>query len=171
MFYQMPCGHKVHDDVRERRALSRSGRYSTPMNKSALLTERSYTLEAVAVDYISWLDLVREKHLALRALKLGDPKPWFDYLRERECQFVDPMEDRPMIRSVQFGPAKKNREGLKNRIARFAALDRQRGSIEAGELPHWWLLIQDIALEQDGKIHFLTVWEGRCLTDEDVTGA
>ena len=42
------------------------------------MSERSYTLEAVAIDYIPWLDLIKEKHRALRALKYGDPKPWFD---------------------------------------------------------------------------------------------
>jgi Phage terminase large subunit (GpA) len=170
IFYQMPCGYKVHDDIRERRALSRSGQYSEPTNKGAPLTERSYHLEAVSVDFVSWLELIQEKHLALRALKFGDAIPWLKYLRERESQFVDPMEDRPMIRSVQFSETKKNRAGLPNRIARFAAVDRQRGSLNAGELPHWWLLIQDIGIEPDGRVHFLVVWEGRCLTDSDTTG-
>jgi len=103
-------------------------------------------------------------------MQVGESKLLFDKLRERECQIVDPIEERPMIRTVKFSEEKKNREGLKNRIARFAAVDRQHGSIDRGELPHWWLLIQDIAIEADGKIHILTVWEGKCLTDEDATG-
>jgi len=171
--YQMPCGLQVHDDVRERRALSLSGRYSEPHNKGALATERSYTLEVVSVDYIPWINLIRTKHLALRSLKYGDPNPWFGYLREQECCFADPSEDRPMLRIIQRSESHKNREGLPGRIARFAAVDRQRGSLEHGELPHWWLLIQDVALERDEKgeerIHFLVVWEGKCLTDEDVS--
>lgn len=182
IYFQMPCGYKVRDSVSERRALSLSGRYSGPTNKAAVLTERSYVLEAVSVDYISWLELIKEKHLALRALKLGDPKPWFDYLRERESQFVDPMEDRPMIRTVQFSAARKNRGGLPNRVARFGSVDRQRGSLDKGELPHWWALIQDIAIgckcdrclarepKDFPKVHILTVFEGKCLTDEDVSG-
>jgi Phage terminase large subunit (GpA) len=182
IFYQMPCGYKVHDDTRERRALSRSGRYSEPTNKGAPLTERSYHLEAISVDFVSWLELIQEKHLALRALKFGDAIPWLKYLRERESQFVDPMEDRPMIRSVQFSETKKNRAGLSNRIARFAAVDRQRGSLEGGIMPHWWMLLEDIALncrcdgclnrepKGEAKTHILVVWEGKCLVDEDVTG-
>lgn len=106
-------------------------------------------------------------------MKLGDPKPFFDYLRERECVFVDPSEDRPMIQTIRRSEQVKSRAGLPNREFRFAALDRQKGSLEHGELPHWWLLIQDVAIELvDGaeKVHFLTVWEGKCLTDTDATG-
>src|SRR5204863_1720207 len=149
--YQMPCGFVVRDGVKERRALSLSGRYSSGDNPGAPRGEESYTLEAVSVDYIPWLELVRTKHLALRSMKRGDPKPFFDYLREQECRFVDPGEDRPTLRSVQISQQPKNREGLPHRQARFASVDRQRGSIEHGELPHWWLFIQDVAIEKDEK--------------------
>jgi hypothetical protein len=104
--FQMPCGAVIHDDPSERRALSLSGRYGEPQNPGAHLSERSATLEAVAVDYISWLGLVQEKHKALMALRYGDPKPWNDYLRERECQFWDP-EDRPLVGKVIVNPALK----------------------------------------------------------------
>jgi hypothetical protein len=171
--FQMPCGHTIRDNVAERRALSLSGRYGRPRNPGAPLTDRSYTMEAVSIDYIPWIDLIQKKHSALRAMKLGDPKPFFDYLRERECVFVDPTEDRPLIRSVQRSEQPKNRDGLANRDFRFAALDYQKGSLEHGELPHWWLLIQDVAVELVGNeeiVTFLTVWEGKCLSDEDASG-
>jgi len=166
--FQMPCGHVVFDNPSERRALSLSGRYSRPHNQGAPATDRSYTMEAVAIDYIPWLGLIRQKHMALRALKLGDPRPWWVYLRERECVFADPSSDRPMVQNVQRIEQVKSRDGIKNRVARFASLDYQQGTLEAGELPHWWLLIQDIAIE--GGIRFQTVWEGKCLTDEDAVG-
>lgn len=166
IFYQMPCGWTFKDDLVIRKQLSLSGRYSDPTNPGAVLTERSYTLEAVSVDYIPFLSLIQEKHRALRALKLGDPKPWWDYLRERECQFIDP-EDRPLVVNIVKSKAPKTREGLKNRLERFGALDRQQGKLEIGEAPHWWGLIQDVEVKPDGKIHILTVWEGKLLTDED----
>lgn len=69
IYYQMPCGHRINDDVQVRRALSLSGRYSRPHNPGAPLTDRSYTLEAVSVDYIPWINLIQQKHLALRAAR------------------------------------------------------------------------------------------------------
>ncbi len=180
--YQMPCGYQVRDSVSERRALSLSGCYSEPQNKSASLTERSYTLESVSVDFIPWIELIKQKHLALRAMKLGDAGMWWDYLRERESQFIDEREDRPTIRSVNFSPEKKSRAGLPNRVARFAAVDRQRGALSEGTLPHWWMVIEDVAVDckcerclakepkGEAKIHILVVFESLLLTDEDVVG-
>ena len=95
--FQMPCGYEVRDEPRARRALSLSGRYGVPRNPGAKTSQPSYTLEAVAVDYISWLSLIQEKHAALRALRLGDPEPYRRYVTERECRFWD-QEDRPVNR-------------------------------------------------------------------------
>lgn len=165
--YQMPCGWQFKDDLKIRRKLSLSGRYSSPENPGASRLHRSFTLEAVAVDYIAWLKLIEEKHRGLRALKLGDPKPWWDYLRERECQFVDP-EDRPLIANIVTSKdVRKSREGLPNRKERYGALDRQQGNLDKGEIPHWWGLIQDVEELPGGKIHILTVWEGKLLTDDN----
>jgi hypothetical protein len=161
--YQMPCGYKVLDDVKERRQLSLSGKYSEPHNKGAHISNRSFTLEAVAVDYISWLSLIEEKHRALKALKYGDPKPLCDYVRERESRFWDP-EDRPFVGKVILSSTlKKDREGLPGRHARLFALDYQQGNLEKGELPHWWLVIRDVMPNGDSRL----AWEGKCLTDED----
>ncbi len=141
--YQMPCGFIVHDTPSERRELSLSGRYSDPTNRGAPLTERSYTLEAIAVDYIPWISLIRQKHLALRARKLGDPKPFLDYLRERECAFVGVEDRRPEPPQITLSSRKKDRSGLENRKFRFASVDYQTGRKEFGELPHFWCFIMD----------------------------
>lgn len=164
--YQMPCGFTVLDDTAARRALSLSGRYGEPRNPGASRTHRSFTLEAISVDYIPWVELIRKKHAALRALKYGDPEPWKRYLQEDECRFWDP-EDRPIVNRVivQSG-IRKNREGLPDRFSRFFAIDRQRGTMAAGELPHWWQVIRDVKANGDS----LLVWEGKCLTDDDVIG-
>lgn len=163
--FQIPCGYQVRDDPVARRALSLSGRYSEP-DPGAPLAHRSYTLEAVAVDYIPWVQLIREKHAALHALKHGDPELWKTYLKERECRFWNP-EDRPLMgRIVLSGALKKNRDGLANRFGRLFALDRQQGKLSAGELPHWWLLIRDVMPNGDSQL----VYEGKRVTDEDVIG-
>jgi hypothetical protein len=162
--YQMPCGYAVRDTPPERRALSLSGRYGAPRNKGAHLSNRSFTLEAVSVDYITWLLLIQEKQAALRALKFGDPEPYRQYLQERECRFWDP-EDRPLTGKIVLNTAlKKDRAGLEGRFGRYFALDRQLGSLELGELPHWWLVIRDAMPNGDSRL----VFEGKVLTDEDV---
>lgn len=143
-----------------------SGRYGTPQNLGAHLSNRSYTLQAVSVDYIPWLKLIQEKHESLRALRYGDPEPYKRYLQERECKFWN-SEQRPVMGKITLNSKlTKNREGLAGRFARFFALDRQQGSMRDGELPHWWLVIRDAMENGDSQL----VWEGKCLTDEDAVG-
>jgi hypothetical protein len=162
--YEFPCcGFVVREDVVQRRALSLSADYSAPTNTGAHVTNRSFTLEAVSIDYIPWLTLIQEKHAALQSLRYGDPEPWKRYLQERECRFWDP-EERPLTgRIVLSTDLKKDREGLANREARFFALDRQQGSLADGEVPHWWLVIRDV-----NKLESLLVYEGKVTTDENV---
>ncbi len=160
--YQMPCGYLVKDNPRERRALSLTGRYSSPQNEGAKLDNRSHSMEAVSVDYIPWLKLIQEKHSALKALRYGDIEPWKKYLTERECRFWNP-DDRPtvglLILSKQI---KKSREGLKDRHGRYFAMDWQQGTARLGEFPHWWMVIRDVMPNGDS----LLVWEGKCLNDD-----
>ncbi len=142
IFYQMPCGFRFQDDPIYRRELSLTGRYSEPRNKGALLRKPSYSLEAVSVDYIPWVNLIQEKHEALRSLSLGDPTPYIKYIQERECGFWDP-EDRPIVGKVVTTKSLSKRDGLPNRVCRFGSLDRQIGKLSAGEFPHWWAVIRD----------------------------
>ena len=164
--YQMPCGYFVHDlDRATRRKMNLTGKYSEPKNEGAPESIASFTLEAVSIDYISWLDLIMQKHAALRAMKYGNIKPWLKYKKERECQFVDE-EDRPFYQSIILSDRKKDRDGIKDRTARLGQLDRQQGSLQRGELPHWWITVFDV--KWDGrKLHVLLVFEGKLLTDED----
>ena len=164
--YQMPCGHVVPDDIGQRRRLSISGRYGAPRNPGAAAGNLSFTLDAVAVDYIPWLQLIEEKHKALKALKHGDFRAWQTYMRERECLFVDEQE-RPRVQEVVLSSATKSRDGIPDRDFRFGTLDRQQGSLAKGELPHWWGIIRDFKRLPDGRVRSLLVYEGKLLTDED----
>ena len=162
--FQMPCGCVVHDTPSERRALSLAGRYGEPQNKGALPNNRSFTLESVALHDTRWLDLIRQKHLALRAMKYGDPSLYEVYCREQECRFWNPRE-RAEQRAITLTPGRrKNRDGLTDRVARYAAGDYQRG--REGEPPHWWLVIRDF--RQDGSS--MLVWEGRCSDEGELVG-
>ncbi|HYG22737.1 MAG TPA: phage terminase large subunit family protein [Verrucomicrobiae bacterium] len=165
--HQLPCGYTVHDlDKLTRRQLSLSGRYGNPRNAGAAAGIASYTLEAVSIDYISWLDLIMQKHAAIKAMKYNNLEPWKKYLRERECRFASD-EDRPFFQKIVLSERNKDRDGLPNRLVRFGALDRQQGVLLRGELPHWWGVIRDVALDQQtGHIHSLLVWEGKLETDE-----
>ena len=165
--YQMPCGHEVKDDVSVRRKMSLEGRYGAPKNPGAQISNRSFTLEAVSVDYIPWVKLIQEKHRALHAMKRGDHEPYRSYVKRRECKFWD-LEERLVARSevvLSLG-RRKGRDGIPDRFARYFALDRQQGTLAAGEFPHWWLVIRDAAKNGNS----LLVWEGKCLTDEDALG-
>lgn len=165
--YQMPCGFTVQEqDKMTRRQMSLGGRYGAPTNAGADPSIASYTLEAVAVDYVSWLDLIKQKHAALKALKYGNLEPWRKYQRERECVFASD-EDRPFFHRLVLSDRKKDRAGLPNRFVRFGSLDRQQGSLVKGELPHWWGVIADIEVLNDGRLHFLLVFEGRLETDDE----
>jgi Phage terminase large subunit (GpA) len=159
---QMPCGAEVREDIR--RQLSLTGRYGEPTNPGALLTNRSFTLEAVSIDYIPFVTLIAEKHAALKALKSGDPGPWRAYVTERECRFWNP-EDRPLTQRIVINTAiKKDREGLRGHpkfYGRFFALDYQQGESSKGEFPHWWIVIRDVL--ETGES--LLVFEGKEETD------
>jgi hypothetical protein len=162
--YQMPCGYPVPNDVTERRALSLSGRYSEPTNTNAIPGHESFTLEACAIDYIDWLVLIEEKHLALRARKLGDPRPWLIYKRERLCEFTGSDDNRPEPTPIVLSSRKKDRDGLPNRRFRFAFFDYQKGVKEHGESPHWWGVIWDV----DDAGNVLLVYEGQSGSEGEV---
>lgn len=165
IYYEFDCcGHRLRDDVTERRQLSVGGKYCDPRNAGAHLSHRSFTLEAVSIDYISFLLLIQEKHEALRALKYGDPEPYKRYIQERECRFWDP-SDRPLISKLEVATGlRKSREGLKERVLRGMSIDKQRGQAEKGETPHYWVVIRDWAANADNQL----VFEGKVQLDDDL---
>jgi hypothetical protein len=179
--FQMPCGYELRDDVQLRRAAAAGGRYSEPFNTGALLAHRSYTLQAVACHTMRWLDLIQEKHIALRALKTGDDKNWRQYLQERESIFYDPDEHRPFQGAVVLTEsARVNRQGLPKEIAKFYAFDWQQGFKHLGELTHYWGVIESVmencssqviwAGKVDDEMELLSVLREHGITDSDLGG-
>jgi hypothetical protein len=132
------------------------------------LIYRSYIgPEAILVDYIDWVQLIREKHEALLARRNGDAEPWRRYVTERENTPYD-TNDIPLAgQIIVVRGQRKNREGLPAPKLRLAALDRQQGDKSKGEFPYWWLVIRDYKIDKD-KIRSLLVYEGRLETDEQV---
>lgn len=143
--FQMPCGYPMRDDVRERREAAMLGLYSDPMNTGALLSHRSYTLQAVTCHTKRWLDLIQRKHQALRLLKSGDDTEWKLYLQEDECIFYDPAEHRPFQGQVVITSGSVlNRTGLPNEVGKIWSADWQQGFKHLGELTHYWLVIESV---------------------------
>jgi hypothetical protein len=172
VWYQMPCGYQIGNDVAERREVSMLSRYGAPRNKGADGTHRSFSYDSVAVDFIDWLDIIKKKHAALRARRFGDPEPWRKYLCEVECVPYDP-DDVPIhgeTISLSSG-VKKSRAGLPAPRLRLGALDRQMGERQKGELPHWWGLVRDVKAEPAKKIRSRLVVEGKFETDEQAAAA
>ena len=163
--YEFPCcDHDMRDVTADRRALSLGGRYSEPANLNAPVSDRSYTFEAVAVDYIPWWHLIKQKHDALRALRRGDPEPFRRYKQERECKVWDP-EDRPLSgKVVLVSGARKDRDGLTDRVLRPMTVDKQAGSAARGEVPHYWVVIRDYRADGSSML----VYEGRVGLDADL---
>jgi len=162
--YQMPCGYLVSNDPAERRRLSDTGRYSEPHNDGATPGDISLTYDAVTCHNIDWLELVKEKHAALRALKAGDIEPYRKFMQERECRFFNsnytPFQGQIVISSG----IQKRREGIKDRAARFWKADWQQGYKHKSELEHFWLVIKDV----DALCNDLLVFEGMVSSENEL---
>jgi hypothetical protein len=155
LHYRFPCGYKMFDDIAERRKSAKQGRYCEPQNKGALLSHRSYTFQAVSCHTVRWLDLVKEKHTALRNLKAGEDTAWRVYLQERDCVFYDPMEHRPFQgQIVVTAGTTTTREGLKNEAVKLWAADWQKGYRHLGELSHYWLVIESVLIDCNSQVIF-----------------
>lgn len=159
--YQFPCGHSIRDYASERRLLK--GRYRIT-NEGAHHSHKSWTFEAVSCDSIRWLSLIQEWHSAIRALKVGDKEPMRRFRTERECRFYDddtlPFSGQIIINSA----VSKTREGLQDRAARLWAADWQQGMKAAGELTHFWLVIEDVLSNCTSQI----VFEGMVSTEPEL---
>ncbi len=164
IFYQFPCGYRLYNDQAKRRLLSASGAYSEPTNAGALLRNRSFTLDSVAVDSIDWVEMIETKHRALHARAYGNIGPWKKYVMEVECNFYS-AEDAPVIGiTVLSEGVKKAREGFPDRAARIFSGDYQKGDIDEGETRHWWLTIRDF--RHNGSS--ILVYEGKLDTDGEL---
>jgi hypothetical protein len=156
LHYRMPCGYRVQYDPAERRRLSDSGRYSAPHNDGAMPGDVSLTYDAVTCHNIEWLDLVKEKHAALRSLRAGDIEPFRKFMQERECRFFS-TEYQPFQGQILISAGiKKKREGMPDRAGRLWKADWQQGYKHKSELEHLWLVIKDV----DPLCNDLLVYEG-----------
>ena len=150
--YQFPCGHEVDSAPASRRRLH--GDYSAPKNEGASLAHESWISEAVSYDQISWLELIKEWHSAIRALKFGDSEPMFRFVTQRECKFYSD-ESRPFAGTViTTKEAKRNREGLKGELCKIWGADWQQGYKSAGELTHFWLVIESVMPNCSSQVLF-----------------
>jgi hypothetical protein len=160
--YKLPCGYKVADDPVERRKISLSGRY-IQRNDHPNPGSESFTMDAVSVDYIPWIQLVTEHADAMRALRYGDIEPMKKFVQERKCQFWSDAT-RPVVIEVETTDEVKSRDGIKDLVLRAMGVDKQAGRSVLGDVPHYWVVIRDF--DKDGNS--LLVFEGRVNMDEEL---
>jgi hypothetical protein len=110
------------------------------------------------------MTVIEEKHMALRALKAGDARPWFQYITQRECRFFGEDSIPYSGQTIYNTALRKNREGLVGRAYRSATADWQQGYKAKGELQHYWLLIEDVMPSCDSQI----VFEGMVESDSEL---
>jgi len=156
IIYRMPCGAIVHNDINERRALSNSGRYSTPFNTGARRGVESMTYQAVASHKMDWVAIVERRNEALAARRVGDEESYKNYVQEVECEFYSPDKIPFEGQIVLNKTLEKSREGLKDRAVRAGAFDWQQGYKHKGQLIHYWGVIEDI----ESDLNSMVVWEG-----------
>lgn len=153
------CGHKMFDDYETRRQRSLKGRYPSPLFGSHI----GLHMEQASVYWISYRNIVQQKLEAISALRRGDKQPWIVYIQRSEGGFYDPRY-RPHLDGLKLNNGIKKREGLEGRRLRAMTVDKQRGSIRAGETPHYWVVIRDWISPLRSRL----VWEGRRQTGQDL---
>ena len=155
------CGHLMEDDLTLRRQLSEAGRYSEPVEGSSV-EHRGAHLEQVSIYWIPWLDIIKQKHVALGSMRQGDGEAFKVYIQRVEAGFHDP-EARPIITNVETreGVLKREPSMPEAEDLRLMAADYQRGSAKLREPEHFWAVIRDWRVLPDGRIRSTLVWEGR----------
>jgi hypothetical protein len=122
------CPHKgchIHDTVVNRRMMSAQGRYNCVHD--APTERKSFTFNALTVDWVPFHTLVEEWVIALRALKYGDEELLKEFVLKRLAEFWDSDVHRPVIQTVQTTEGLKMNAGLKRRDFRAMTIDSQYG--------------------------------------------
>jgi hypothetical protein len=155
------CGHQMRDDPNERRERSLAGRYSDPAEGSTI-EQRGAKMESVSIPWIPWIDLIQAKHVALAKLRQGDTEAMKVYIQRIEAGFHDP-ESRPIVGELQIREGAKKREPSmpEPEDLRLMSADYQRGQARLRETEHFWAVIRDWRVLEDGRIRSTLVWEGR----------
>lgn len=159
------CGHRMKDDPVERKRRADNAKYGEPTNKDASLSHRSIRLTGPACPNRPWVELIKKKNDAIRAMRYGDIKPYKNYIQREEADFWDET-DRPHAPEVIniSSTVTKNREGLPDRAVRIMQVDYQEGEAAKGEAPHYKAVIRDWLPNIDSQL----VFEGMLDLPEDI---
>jgi len=147
------CSHRIYEH--DRRTV-RCG--YVQCNDTPLSGHRSFSWDAVAVHYISWLSLIQQKHQALKALAYGDRGPWYVYITERECRPWR-QEDEPFTHKINIssGVKKQPRDGAYE--VTIGTVDVQRGGMT--DRPHHWVVVRGYNKSDKGVVTAALLHEGR----------
>lgn len=162
IFYECEhCGGKILDDPTERRQRAEAGRYSLAAEGSDP-ESKGVRMEQVSIYWIPWVDIVKEKHLALAKMRQGDDEAFKIYIQRVEARFWDP-EARPVVSelSLREGETKREPSMPDEADLRLMSSDYQRGEARLRESEHFWAVIRDWRVLEDGRIRSTLVYEGR----------
>lgn len=151
--YQCPfCKQQFRDNPWLRRHVLDNG-FWKPMNPFAISTNKSYHWAAILPPWVSYQSLVLEFIKAQRALRAGDNKPLFEFIRESLGEPVRPADayevDSLTVRDSDYRMGDK----WEDEEYRFMTIDVQKG--------HFWVVIRQWA--SDGRSRLL--FEGGGMPD------
>lgn len=165
------CGARLYDDVVERRRLAVGGRLSEPKNESPDLRHRSVRLTGPACPDRPFVDIIKRKHEALRALAYGDRDPYREYLQREEAGFWDPDFRGPGAQTIDVTPGVRWKEEQKQEdgavlLHKLLTADFQAG--RNGDTPHFPCVARAYYRLPDNTIRATLLFEGRKNLKEDV---
>ena len=160
------CGHQMRDDPRERKQRALAAEWGPFMNPEATGRHRSIRMTAAGCYGRPWIDLIKSKHEALRAMRYGDRTVFKNYVQREEADFWDESY-RPDSGVLRVTKGLKKREGIPDRDYRLMTGDPQRGVSRDGESSHYWAVIRDWKRMENGQLWSRLVWEGKLSLDED----
>ncbi len=154
------CGHKMYDDYERRRQRSLKGRYPN----EGFAKHVGLHAEAVSVYWVKYIDIVKEKLLAIAAMRRGDKAPWIVYIQRTEGGMYDP-RFRPHLEDLRLNLLIKKGSRLENPELCGMTVDKQRGRlVKKGELPHYWAVVRDWISPMRSRL----AWEGKLTVDEEI---
>lgn len=161
VFYECEhCGHHMQDDYAERKQRSLEGKWE---ERDVENPNQGFTMQGVSIYWIPWIDIIREKHMALASMKMGDLQPWINYVQRIEAGFWD-ARDRPHAERVTVVEGVSKRDGLEGRAFRGMTVDYQGGRAKWNQSPHFKLVLRD----WEHSLKSQLVFEGKALTGEEV---
>lgn len=138
------CSEEIFDTHDNRRYLDAGAKYIA-MNPTADKIYNSFRWNCFAPRWKKWRDQFAKYNRAVHKAKLGDLKPWQDWVKKQEVRTNT--GDFPILDRSTVYITHDWKEG--EDVCRFGAGDYQAG--KEGEGVHWWVGVDEYAQSGDSK--------------------